>query len=130
MEAYPGKIKLIFKEFPLDTHSQAFGAAEAAVAAQQQGKFWQMHDSLFAHRRDLSTPTLVALARNIGLDMNRFQTDFSSPATKKTILKDMDDGDKAGVEGTPSVFINGRKYNGSLDLEPMRKVIDDQLKKK
>lgn len=130
MEVYPGKIKLIFKEFPLDTHSQALGAAQAAIAAQQQGKFWQMHDALFAHRRDLSTPTLVALAKNIGLDMKRFEADFSSPATKKAILKDMDDGDKAGVEGTPSVFINGRKYNGSLELEPMRKVIDDQLKKK
>src|SRR5579872_116611 len=130
MEVYSGKIKLIFKEFPLDTHSQALGAAQAAIAAQQQGKFWQMHDALFAHRKDLSTPTLVALARNIGLDMNRFQADFSSPATKKAIVKDMDDGDRAGVEGTPSVFINGRKYNGSLELEPMRKVIDDQLKKK
>lgn len=130
MEAYPGKIKLIFKEFPLDTHSQALGAAQAAIAAQQQGKFWEMHDALFAHRKDLSNPALVALARNIGLDMNRFQADFNSQATKKTILKDMDDGDKAGVEGTPSVFINGRKYNGSLELEPMRKVIDDQLKKK
>ena len=130
IEAYPGKIKLIFKEFPLDTHSQALGAAQAAIAAHQQGKFWQMHDALFAHRRDLSLPTLAGLARNIGLDLKRFQADFNSQDTKKTIMKDMDDGDRAGVEGTPSVFINGRKYNGSLDLEPMRKIIDDQLKKK
>ena len=130
MEAYPGKVKLVFKQFPLDTHSQAAQAARAALAAQQQGKFWEMHDALFAHRRDLSMTTIASLAKNIGLDMQRFQADLNSPETKKAILKDVDDGDKAGVEGTPSVYINGRKYNGSLELEPMKKIIDEELKKR
>ena len=130
LEAYPGKVRLFFKEFPLDTHSQAGQAARAAIAAQQQGKFWEMHDALFAHRRDLSMPAITSLAKNLGLDMQRFQADLNSQATKNTVLKDMDDGDKAGVEGTPSVYINGRKYNGSLELEPMKKIIDEQLKKK
>jgi protein-disulfide isomerase len=130
LEAYPTKVKLIFKEFPLDTHSQAALAAQAAIAAQQQGKFWQMHDALFAHRKDLSPTVIVALGRQIGLDMKRWEADVNSAQTKKTILKDMDDGDRAGVEGTPSVFIDGRKYNGALDLPAIRQVIDEELKKR
>ncbi len=129
LKAYPGKVKLIFKEFPLDTHSQAALAAAAAIAAHQQGKFWPMHYALFAHRTDLSRPSILALARTVGLDMHRFQADLDSPETKKTVARDMEDGDRAGVEGTPSVFINGRKYNGALDLPAIRTVIDEELKK-
>lgn len=129
LEAYPGKIKLIFKEFPLDSHSQAALAAAAAIAAHQQGKFWVMHDAMFAHRRDLSRASILALARNAGLAMKRFEADLDSPATKKTVARDMDDGDRAGVEGTPSVFIDGRKYNGALDLPAIRPVIDQALKR-
>ena len=129
LDAYPGKIKLIFKEFPLDTHSQAALAAAAAIAAHQQGKFWPMHDTLFAHRQNLSRPSILALARTAGLDMKRFEADLDSEATKKTVARDVEDGDRAGVEGTPSVFINGRKYNGSLNLEAIRPVIDGELKK-
>jgi protein-disulfide isomerase len=129
LEAYPGKIKLIFKQFPLDTHPQASLAAAAALAAHQQGKFWPMHDALFAHRRELSRPSILALARGAGLDMKRFEADLDSAATRKTIARDVEDGDRAGVEGTPSVFINGRKYNGSLELAAMRTAIEGELKK-
>jgi protein-disulfide isomerase len=129
LDAYPGKIKLIFKQFPLDMHSQAALAAAAAVAAHRQEKFWPMHDALFAHRRELSRPLMLALARTAGLDMQRFEADLDSAETKKTVARDMQDGDRAGVEGTPSVFINGRKYNGSLDLPAIRTVIDEELKK-
>jgi len=129
LEAYPGKIKLIFKQFPLDTHPQASLAAAAALAAHQQGKFWQMHDALFAHRRELSRPSILTLARGAGLDMKRFEADLDSAETKKTIARDVEDGDRAGVEGTPSVFINGRKYNGSLELPAMRTAIEGELKK-
>jgi len=130
LDTYPGKVRLIFKEFPLDTHSQAGQAARAAIAAHQQGKFWEMHDALFAHRRDLSMTTISSLAKDVGLDMQRFQVDINSAETKKAVVKDLDDGEKAGVEGTPSVYINGRKYNGSLELEPMKKIIDEELKKR
>ena len=129
LEAYPGTIKLIFKQFPLDMHSQAALAAAAAIAAHQQGRFWPVHDALFAHRRELSRPVILALARTAGLDMQRFEADLDSAKTKATIARDMEDGDRAGVEGTPSVFLNGRKYNGALDLPAMRKVIDEELKK-
>jgi protein-disulfide isomerase len=129
LAAYPGKIKLIFKQFPLDTHSQAALAAAAAIAAHRQGKFWPMHDALFAHRRELSRSSILALALNAGLDTKRFESDLDSPETKKAIASDVGDGDRAGVEGTPSIFINGRKYNGALDLPAIRTVIDGELKK-
>jgi len=129
LDAYPGKIKLIFKQFPLDMHSQAGLAAAAAIAAHRQGRFWPMHDALFARRGALSRPVIVALARAIGLDMQRFVADLDSAEIKAAIARDMGDGDRAGVEGTPSVFINGRKYNGDLDLPAIRKVIDEELKK-
>src|SRR5271157_1042532 len=128
LEAYPGKIKLIFKQFPLDMHSQAALAAAAAVAAHRQGKFWPMHDALFAHRRELSRPVILTLARIAGLDMQRFQADLDSAETRKVVARDIEDGDRAGVDGTPSIFINGRKYNGSLDLPDIRPVIGEQLK--
>lgn len=130
LNAYPGKVKLIFKEFPLETHSQAALAADAAIAAQRQGKFWQMHDALFAHRRDLSRPAILGMAQGLGLDMKRFQADLDSAETKKTVANDVQDGDRAGVEGTPSVYIDGQQYNGNLDLTAVRKVIDAELKKK
>jgi protein-disulfide isomerase len=130
LKAYPKQVKLIFKQFPLDTHSQAAQAAAAAIAAHQQGKFWPMHDALFASRRDLSRPTILAFAGKTGLDMKRFTADLDSAETKKTVARDVEDGDKAGVEGTPSVYINGQKYNGSLELDAIRKVIDEELVKK
>jgi protein-disulfide isomerase len=129
LQAYPGKIKLIFKQFPLDMHSQAALAAAAAVAAHRQGRFWPMHDALFAHRRELSRPVILALARTAGLDMPRFEADLDSAETKATVARDVEDGDRAGVEGTPSVFIDGRKYNGPLDLPAMRTIINEELKK-
>ena len=88
-----------------------------------------MHDALFAHRRDLSRPSIVEAARTTGLEMKRFEADLDSAETKKTIARDTADGDKAGVEGTPTVFINGQKYNGALDLPAIRRVIEEELKK-
>src|SRR5882757_8280294 len=75
LNAYPQQIKLIFKEYPLENHSQAFSAATAALAAHKQGKFWAMHDAMFDHR-DLSRANLIAMAKAAGLDMNRFEKDM------------------------------------------------------
>jgi len=129
LAAYPGKVKLIFKQFPLEMHSQAAVAAAASVAAGNQGKFWEMHDILFQHRQKLTVDDLRGYARGLGLDMARFDKDLTSEQTKKSIVRDMEDGDKAGVEGTPSVFIDGRKYNGSLNLDAIKPIIDGELKK-
>lgn len=129
MKAYPTQVKLIFKQFPLDSHPQASISAAAALAAHQQGKFWQMHDALFANRTRLSRKTILELAPGMGLDMKRFTADLDSPETKKAVARDIGDGDKSGVEATPTVFINGQRYNGSLELDAIKPVLDAQLKR-
>jgi protein-disulfide isomerase len=129
LKAYPKQVKLIFKEFPLDSHSHAALAAQAAIAAHNQGKFWPMYEALFANHANLARPVILAQASKIGLDMNRFNTDLDSPATRRVVERDTADGEKAGVEGTPTVYINGQRYNGSLELDAIKPIIDAELKK-
>ena len=128
MKAYPGQIKLIFKQYPLETHPQAAFAAAASLAADKQGKFWPMYDGLFAHRDDLSKASILALAKSLGLNMAKFEADADSTEVREAIVRDVQDGDHAGVEGTPTIFVNGQRYNGSLDLESMKPVLDAALK--
>jgi protein-disulfide isomerase len=130
LKAYPSQVKLIFKQYPLDTHSQAALAAAAALAAHRQGKFWQLHDAMFADRTHLSRKTILAMAGAVGLDTRRFEQDWDSAAIKQAVAKEQMEGDKAGVEATPTVFINGQKYNGGLDFDAIRPVIDGELKRK
>jgi protein-disulfide isomerase len=129
LKAYPNDVRLIFKQYPLETHPQASISAAAALAAHNQGKFWQMHDILFANRTQLSRQNILAWASRIGLDMKRFSTDLDSDTTKKAVIKDTQDGDKAGVEGTPTVFIDGQRYNGELALDAIKPVIEAELKR-
>jgi len=128
LNAYPEDVRLIFKQFPLDTHSQAALAAAAGLAANKQGKFWEMHDRMFQHRTDLSRRTLLALAGEIGLDMRRFQADLDSPELHRAVNRDLQDGLEAGVQGTPTLFIDGRHYNGPIDLRALKPVLDEELK--
>jgi protein-disulfide isomerase len=128
LKAYPQQVKLIFKEYPLETHSQAFGAAAAALAAHKQGKFWAMHDAMFDHR-DLAKPNLIAIAKTVGLDVPRFEKDMESKEVRDAIAKDVDDGERANVEGTPTIFINGQRYNGSIQLQFLKPLIDAELKR-
>jgi len=128
MKAYPTQVKLIFKQYPLDSHPQAPISAAAALAAHRQGKFWPMHDALFANRPRLSRKTIMELAEGLGLDMKRFTADLDSPEIKKAVERDMTDGDNVGVDGTPTIFINGQRYNGSLELGAIKPVLDGKLK--
>jgi protein-disulfide isomerase len=127
LKAYPNQVKLIFKQYPLEIHSQAALAAAAALAAQKQGKFWPMHDALFAHHDSLSRNTIFALASQTGLDMNQFQKDIESTAVRESIIRDTQDGDHAGVEGTPTLFINGQRYNGPISLDSLKPVFQAEL---
>jgi protein-disulfide isomerase len=130
LKAYPRDVRLIFKQYPLmELHPAASVSAAASLAAHQQGKFWPMHDVLFANRPKLSRQSILGWAKEIGLDMQRFTADLDSDATKKAVQRDMADGDKAGVEGTPTVFLNGQRYNGSLAPEAFKPVIDSELKR-
>jgi protein-disulfide isomerase len=128
LKAYPTQVKLIFKQYPLSNHSQAAISAAAALAAHQQGKFWEMHNALFANRAKLSRKTILDLAAGLRLDMKRFTADLDSQPVKDIVKRDTDDGDKAGVEATPTVFIDGQKYNGSLEFDAIKPVIDAELK--
>jgi protein-disulfide isomerase len=130
LKAYPNDVRLIFKQYPLfELHPAAGIAAAAALAAHQQGKFWPMHDVMFANRTRLSRQSILGWAKDIGLDMPRFMADLDSEATKKAVLRDQADGDKAGVEGTPTVFVNGQRYNGNLAPEAFQPVIEGELKR-
>jgi len=128
MKVYPTQVKLIFKQFPLDMHSQAAFAAAAAVAAQKQGKFWPMHDALFASRGDLSRPTILALASAIGLDVKRFEADLDSAEIRKAVARDLDDGSRIGVMSTPTLFIDGQHYNGPIKLDALKPLLEAELK--
>jgi protein-disulfide isomerase len=128
MKAYPTQTKLIFKQFPLEIHSRAFLAASAALAANKQGKFWPMHDAMFAHHDELSRETFVKLAQQMGMDVARFEKDMASDEVKKAVEKDVDDGERAGVQGTPTIFINGQRYNGPITLDYLKQIFDGMLK--
>ncbi len=128
MSAYPKDVKLIYKQFPLSMHPHAPLAAAASLAANQQGKFWQMHDLLFKNFRKLSRENILTFAKDIGLDMNKFTADLDSPKYQAVIKKDLSDGETAGVYGTPSFFVNGKHYNGPLSLEALKPILDAELK--
>ena len=129
LKVFPTQVKLIFKQFPLEIHSDAFRAATAALAAQKQGKFWEMHYALFAHHDNLSMDSIMKIAEELKLDTARLQKDMSSKEIHDTIAKDLQDGEKAGVEGTPTIFINGQRYNGRIELSNLRGLVNAELKK-
>jgi protein-disulfide isomerase len=128
LKAYPTQARLIFKQFPLEIHSRAFMAASSALAANKQGKFWAMHDAMFEHHNELSRETFIKLAQGMGLDVARFEKDMDSDDIKQAIQKDVDDGDRAGVQGTPTIFINGQRYNGAINLQSLRPIFDAAIK--
>jgi protein-disulfide isomerase len=128
LKAYPTQVRLFFKQFPLDIHSQAALAAAAAVAAQKQGKFWQMHDALFASHSDLRRPTILALASAVGLDIKRFEADLDSPEIGKAVARDLEDGQNVGVMSTPTIFIDGQHYNGNIRLDVLKPILEAELK--
>jgi len=128
LKAYPKEVRLFFKQFPLDMHSQAAFAAAAAISAQRQGKFWEMHDALFASHNDLSRPTVLALASAIGLDMKRFEADLDSADVRKAVQHDQEDGMNVGVMSTPTLFVDGQHYNGAIKLETLKPILDAELK--
>jgi 2-hydroxychromene-2-carboxylate isomerase len=115
---FEGQVKLVFKHFPLSSHLRAVAAARAAEAARRQGKFWEMHDVLFAHQRELEDTDLERYAGTIGLDMERFKRDFASSEVQERVEADRDEGLKLGIEGTPTIYVNGRLLREPLKALP------------
>jgi protein-disulfide isomerase len=131
VDQFRGRAKLVFKHYPLQVHPRAKPAAAAAEAAHRQGKFWQMHDMIFAHQDALDDGDLVAYAAKIGLDVEKFKADYKAAAQIEAVEKDKVHGEEAGVDGTPAVFVNGRRANGRYALfgGSIAGWIDDALKR-
>jgi protein-disulfide isomerase len=128
LRAYPMQVKLIFKQFPLDSHSQAALAAAAALSAHKQGKFWPMYDALFAVHGNLSRKGIFSMATSIGLDMKRFQADLDSPEIKQAVQKQIAEGEHIGVDSTPTLFVDGQRYNGPITVAALKPIVESELK--
>ncbi|PIE65540.1 MAG: disulfide bond formation protein DsbA [Desulfobacterales bacterium] len=120
-------LKVVFKHMPLRMHPMAESAALAAIAAQKQGKFWEMHDALFQANK-LTAATIDQMAQTIGLDMEQFKQDKNTTVTKQQLAEDMRDAQRAEVTGTPTLFINGMRVK-NRSPEAMQKMIDKALAK-
>ena len=127
LENNPDTLKIVFKNMPLSMHKNAEPAARAALAAEQQGKFWQMHDALFAADK-LSPEKIDEIAKKIGLDMKKFKEDMKSPAIGQRLARDLLDAREVGVTGTPTLFINGRRVK-NRSLKVIQKMIDEEVAK-
>ena len=129
MNDYAGKVRLVYRQFPLSFHPHAAKAAEASLCAldQGEGKFWEFHDVLFKNQKKLAPDDLKAHASSVGLDGQKFGTCLDSGAKKKAVDADEQAGAQAGVGGTPAFFINGIFLNGAQPLEEFKKVIDAEL---
>jgi protein-disulfide isomerase len=127
METYQGKVKLVFRDYPLPFHKEAPKASEAAHCADEQGKFWEMHDQLFANQQALQVSDLKNHAGAIKLDQAKFDECLDSGRMAEKVAANMKDGEKAGVQGTPAFFVNGVALSGALPFEDFKKVIDAEL---
>jgi protein-disulfide isomerase len=127
LQQYEGKVRLVFRDFPLDMHPQAPKAAEAARCAGEQGKFWEMHDRLFTNQRALQIPDLKRHATELGLDAASFDSCIDSGKHAASWKADMDAGRKLGVGATPTFFVNGRLLNGAMPFQAFSEVIDQEL---
>jgi protein-disulfide isomerase len=126
-ETYGDRVKLVYKHLPLRIHPQAQPAAAASEAARLQGRFWEMHDKIFANQRELSDEQYVQWAQELGLDVERFERDRKSEAVKARIASDEQEASRLGVGGTPAFFINGRFLSGAQPFESFQRMIDEEL---
>jgi len=120
LKAYDGKVRLVYRDFPLPFHPQAEKASEAAHCAMAQGKYWEMHEKLFANQKALE-PT------ELGLDQSKFDKCLDSGQTAKAVAANRSAGEKAGVTGTPAFFVNGYELSGAQPFEEFKNLIDGEL---
>ncbi len=129
LDKYPDNVKLVVKHFPLPNHKYAQKSATAALAANAQGKFWEFHHKLFNNYKVINDGKIKEIAKELGLDMEKFARDMQSPAVKSLIARDVNNGRQIGVRGTPTIFING-KHLKNKSLAGISQMIEAELKKK
>jgi len=127
LEKYKGKLRLVYRDYPLPSHNLAPKAAEAAHCAGDQGKYWEMHGKLFAVTPKLEVGDLKAYARELSLDAGRFDKCLESGEKSKVVTDHAKAGEEAGVRGTPAFFINGRLISGAQPLAAFTAIIDAEL---
>lgn len=128
LEKNPNQVKLVFKNFPLRNHKSAMPAAIAALAAEKQGKFWEFHDLLFKDYNRLNEQKIKEIAQQLNLDMEKFEKERKDPRIRAMINRDVSEGNRAGVRGTPTVFINGRLLR-NRNPAGFQELIEKALKK-
>ncbi len=128
LEKNPNQVKLVFKNFPIRNHKFAMPAAVAALAAGKQGKFWEFHDLLFKDYNRLNEQKVNEIAQKLKLDIKKFEKDRKDPRIRAMINRDMAEGNRAGVRGTPTVFINGRLLR-NRNPAGFQELIEKALKK-
>lgn len=129
-ETYGDKLRFVFRHYPLPFHKLAPKASEAAMCANEQGKFWPYHDALFVESQALTAEALKELAKKLGLDTAKFDECFNSGRQAARVSSDSADGRQLGISGTPTFFINGVKLVGAIPLDAFKDVIDRELKPK
>jgi protein-disulfide isomerase len=121
-------LRFVFRNFPLtEMHPYALIAAEAAEAAALQGKFWEMHDLIFENQGSLAPGIIATWAKKVGVDLKRMGEDIKQGAVTKVIQEDRQSGIRSGVNGTPTFFINGTRYDGSPDYESLLAALESEL---
>lgn len=128
-ERFGDRLRVVFRHFPRNSiHPRSGAAAAAAEAAASQGRFWDMHAALFRHQKELADVDLTHLALRIGLEPYKFQASTESTAVQKHVQADYDGAVRNGVKGTPTFFINNRRYRGKAEVEEMAKAIEEAMK--
>jgi len=124
---YQGKVRLVYREYPLSIHDHAQKASEAALCALDQGKYWEMHEKLFENQKSLEVESLKGYAKALALDSAKFDKCLDSGEKAKAVEASLKAGEEAGVNGTPAFFINGRPLFGAVPVERFKEVIDAEL---
>jgi protein-disulfide isomerase len=125
----PKEVKLVVKHFPLGNHKFASQAAKAALAANEQEKFWEFHQKLFENYMMLNDLKIQDIAHELGLDIEKFNNDMNSAAVANLINRDLENGIQIGVRGTPTIFVNG-KFLEKRDLNGFSEMIEAEIKRK
>ena len=129
-QKYAGKVRIVFKDFPLPNHAQAPKAAEAAHCAGDQGKYWELHDRLFGDQQHLQVADLKKQAATVGLDQAKFDQCLDSGTHAGIVQADVELGGQMGVQSTPTLYINGRVVTGAQPIGVFETIIDEELARK